>query len=152
MELSKILDQVWAWAWILPTSAYDDTSLHFSVSPKSGPWVFKMFLNIDLSVLLTLVFFRKALSAGGLMVKTLWVTYYITCLCGLDFGRGWMSMVVRLSHIPQMEYMKHLKKMYLPVLNWVSRFTTDVPSCHGLGKLTGYRARLKVGSPDAQIG
>lgn len=139
------------WAWILPASVYDDTSLHFSVSPKSGPWVFKMLLNTNISVLLTSVFFRKALSSGGLMVKALWVTYIIP-LCGLNFGRGWMSVVVWLSHTPQMEYMKHFKKMYFSVLRWGPRLTTHVPSCHGLGKLIGYKTRLKVSSLYAHVG
>ena len=47
--------------------------------------------------------------------------------------------VVWFSHTPQKGYVKYLKRMYLAMLNWGSRITTDIPNCHGLSKLIGYK-------------
>lgn len=78
--------------------------------------------------------------------------YYIFFTFLFTFGRGCMCVVVWFSHTSQIIYMEHLKSMYPPVLNWGSRLTTDVPSCHGLGKLIGYRAKLKMNTSYALVG
>lgn len=77
----------------------DCTSLRFFSSPKGGPWVFKMLLNIEMSLLLNLVNCRKVIAIGGFRVSTLWVPYCVTSLCTLDFSRGCVYGCLAFTHI-----------------------------------------------------
>lgn len=76
---------------------------------------------------------QKGLICRKFYYESAQLLYCATSLCTLHFGRGCTCVVVGL--LTHLAYTKYLKRMYLSVLNWISRFTTGVLSCHGLGKL-----------------